>query len=82
MLKSGMKAATLALGLAVAGLAGCQQKAKLPEGTMERLEAAGNKAEAAASKAEAAAKRAADAANKAEAAAEKATAGWKGKYKK
>jgi len=80
--KSSMKAMALAVGLSVAALSGCQQKAKLPEGTMERLEAASNKAEAAASKAEAAAKRAAEAASKAEAAGEKATGGWKSKYKK
>lgn len=54
------------------GLAGCE--AKLPAGTMERIEAAANKAEAAANKAEMAAQRAADAANRADAAAAKAEA--------
>lgn len=54
------------------GLVGCE--AKLPAGTMERIEAAANKAEAAANRAEMASKRAEDAANRADASAAKAEA--------
>jgi len=54
------------------GMVGCE--AKLPAGTMERIEAAANKAEAAANRAEMASKRAEDAANRADASAAKAEA--------
>jgi hypothetical protein len=62
-------------GLALLGsvsIMGCE--AKLPAGTMERIEAAANKAEAAANKAEMAAQKATDAANRADASAAKAEA--------
>ena len=54
------------------GMIGCE--AKLPAGTMERIEAAANKAEAAANRAEMASKQAEAAANRADASAAKAEA--------
>jgi hypothetical protein len=54
------------------GMIGCE--AKLPAGTMERIEAAANKAEAASNRAEMASKKAEDAANRADASAAKAEA--------
>jgi hypothetical protein len=62
---------TLAL-VASIGLVGCE--AKLPAGTMERIEAAASKAEAAANRAEMASRKAEDAANRADASAAKAEA--------
>ena len=74
MSKRGMVIGVAGLALMTFATAGCKKTAELPPGTMERIEAAANKAEMAANKAEAAARSASDSAQRAEAAASKAEA--------
>jgi len=74
MSKRGMTAGIAGLALIACATAGCKTQAELPPGTMERIEAAANKAEMAANKAESAARSATDSAQRAEAAAQKSEA--------